>query len=118
MQNFEKFKEILLKEKARLEKELSSIGQKIKIGEKEDWIPKYPDLNPLSSEKSEMADEVEVFDNRVGIEQNLEDQLNDVNLALSKIDNNEYGVCEVGGEKIKEDRLTAYPKARTCKNHA
>jgi len=37
---------------------------------------------------------------------------------LKKIEDGTYGICEVGGEEIPEDRLDANPSARTCIEHA
>ena len=48
---------------------------------------------------------------------NLKVRYNDVKDALHKIETTGYGVCEVCGEKIEEDRLEANPAARTCKAH-
>jgi RNA polymerase-binding transcription factor DksA len=45
----------------------------------------------------------------------LEKRLADVENALNKIDGGSYGICEVCGNKIEEDRLEANPAARTCK---
>jgi RNA polymerase-binding transcription factor DksA len=43
--------------------------------------------------------------------------LNTVVHALGKIEAGTYGVCEVSGMDIEEDRLEANPAARTCKAH-
>ncbi|MBI3020142.1 MAG: TraR/DksA C4-type zinc finger protein [Parcubacteria group bacterium] len=44
-------------------------------------------------------------------------RLANVNAALARIDEGKYGVCEVCGERIEEDRLKADPSAPTCKEH-
>ena len=36
---------------------------------------------------------------------------------LKKIEEGSFGVCEINGDKIEEDRLLANPAARTCKKH-
>jgi RNA polymerase-binding transcription factor DksA len=41
----------------------------------------------------------------------------DIKRALENIEQGTYGICEVGGEEIEEDRLEANPSARTCKAH-
>ena len=38
--------------------------------------------------------------------------------ALSRIENGNYGECEVCGEKIEEQRLKALPYATLCMEHA
>ena len=40
------------------------------------------------------------------------DALDDINLALSKMENGTYGICEKTGEPIPEERLRAIPWAR------
>ncbi|MDE2079336.1 MAG: TraR/DksA C4-type zinc finger protein [Patescibacteria group bacterium] len=47
----------------------------------------------------------------------LEGRLNMVTNALDKIKAGTYGTCEVCGEEIERDRLTANPAATTCKVH-
>ena len=47
----------------------------------------------------------------------LQARLTDVNVALGKIENGTYGICEVSGEPIEADRLEANPAARTNKAH-
>lgn len=64
-----------------------------------------------------MADRTEEYDTRRAELAELEGRWNDIRDALKKIDAGTYGVCEVSGEPIEEDRLIANPAARTCKEH-
>jgi RNA polymerase-binding transcription factor DksA len=64
-----------------------------------------------------VAVSLEQFQNNSGEVDQLEKQLKDVKDALEKIENGSYGVCEVGGEEIEQDRLDVNPSARTCKVH-
>ena len=48
----------------------------------------------------------------------LRAQLDDVQHALGKLDAGAYGVCEVCGESIPDDRLAALPATRFCMQHA
>lgn len=48
----------------------------------------------------------------------LREQLDDIERALTKLDDGTYGVCEVCGEPIAEARLAAIPAARFCIQHA
>jgi sigma-B regulation protein RsbU (phosphoserine phosphatase) len=43
--------------------------------------------------------------------------LNEIDLALERIDNNTYGVCEVCHDPIEHDRLMADPLVRLCLDH-
>ena len=44
----------------------------------------------------------------------LQDQLDDVERALAKMDDGTYGQCENCGKEIGEARLEAIPNARHC----
>jgi DnaK suppressor protein len=48
----------------------------------------------------------------------LREQLDDVALALEKLDAGTYGLCEACGDAIGPDRLEAMPAARYCIVHA
>ncbi|MBP9668768.1 MAG: TraR/DksA C4-type zinc finger protein [Candidatus Pacebacteria bacterium] len=52
------------------------------------------------------------------IVEELEARYKNVLHALQKIEEGTFGMCEVGGEEIAEDRLMANPAARTCVAHA
>ena len=48
----------------------------------------------------------------------LRTELEEVELALSKLDDGTYGRCETCGEPISAPRLEAMPAARFCIDHA
>ena len=114
MQNTQHFKELLQTEKARIEKELGTVGRK-KNG---DWEATETDAATVdTAEDGEVADGIEQFETNNAVLHDLEKQLTDVTNALLKIENGTYGVCEISGEPIEQDRLEANPSARTCKAH-
>ncbi|KKU51709.1 MAG: hypothetical protein A3F26_03445 [Candidatus Ryanbacteria bacterium RIFCSPHIGHO2_12_FULL_47_12b] len=115
--NVKEFENLLLEEKKEIEKSLSSVGTQ-SIKNPQEWETKYPDLNVDPSDKSDMADEVEEFDNAIGIESALEEKLREINAALERVKNGTYGKCEKKGEDISEQRLRANPAARTCIEHS
>jgi len=49
-----------------------------------------------------------------GLEEGAQQTLGDVELALRKLDDGSYGVCEICGEPIGAARLSAIPWARLC----
>ena len=55
-----------------------------------------------------------VRDLKIGILQNSDAELCDVNLALEKIDNDVFGQCEQCKRDIGSKRLRALPFARLC----
>jgi RNA polymerase-binding transcription factor DksA len=57
-------------------------------------------------------------DEIMALANDLRGQLDDVQHALGKLDSGAYGVCEVCGEAIPDDRLAALPATRFCMQHA
>jgi RNA polymerase-binding transcription factor DksA len=49
-----------------------------------------------------------------GLEAGAQQTLEDVELALRKLDDGTYGICEICGKPIGAERLTAMPWARFC----
>lgn len=116
--DMEYFKEKLLEEKARLEKDLSTIGR-INPDNPNDWeaVPPNDDFNDRSADQNKLADNIEEYESRTATLKEIEDQLEEVRQALKRIDDGKYGICEISGEPIEKDRLEANPAARTCKAH-
>ena len=113
--NTDHFKQKLETEKANLEELLASVGGKNPDNPK-DWRPE-PDNSSQIDSREDVADKFEDFEEREATNLNLEARLKDINDALGKIATGAYGVCEVSGEAIEDDRLMANPSARTCKKH-
>ena len=108
-------KQKLEEEKALLQKELSGVGSP-NPENPADWDAKEePHMEKADLNMS--ADIQEDMRERHAISDELEGRLKDVNLALQKMEQGTYGICEVDGEKIEDDRLEADPAARTCKKH-
>ena len=109
-QTIEEFKVKLLEEKSRLEKELGEVAHKESDGEYE---AKFEDLG---RDEEDNAEEVEEYAAKVGITETLEKNLKDVNGALKRVEDGNYGKCENCPEEIRIERLNAYPAARKCMN--
>jgi len=104
----------LNEEKRLLESELSSIGQVDKTG---DWeaVPEEQTTGPEADE-NDLADRAEGFEERSSVLDSLEKRLENINKAFAKIENGSFGMCEVCGKKIEDDRIEANPAALTCKD--
>ena len=102
-------------EKEKLEQELQSIGRR-NPSNINDWeaLPQDAGQEP---DPNDAADLIEGYEANTAILKELEIRYNDVLAALARIESGTYGVCEVSGEPIEEDRLAADPAARTCKAH-
>jgi RNA polymerase-binding transcription factor DksA len=84
---------------------------------KADWIAVPEGVDANQSDSDLLADVIEEWDERASLVATLEHQYNDITRALAKLKEGTFGVCEIGGEHIEEDRLGANPAARTCKAH-
>lgn len=103
-------------EKATLEKDLQELG--IQNPESpEDWIATPKDPSVTEADQNVQADRAEAWQADQAQVDALETRLHNITRALQKIASGRYGVCEVSGEAIEEDRLHANPAARTNKAH-
>lgn len=115
-ENAQKYKEKLQSELALLEKELSTVGR-VNPENPKDWEAVPEEMDITNADPNETADTIESFENNTAILKQLETRHEEIKRALAKIDDGSYGICEIGGEEIEEDRLEANPAARTCKAH-
>lgn len=113
--NTETYKTRLTEEKARLEKELESIGRR-NPSNQNDWEPVPQEVGQVA-DPIDAADLIEGFEENTAILKDLEIRYNDVLAALDRIEKGTYGMCVVSGEPIEEARLTADPAAATCIQH-
>jgi DnaK suppressor protein len=111
------FKKKLLTEKAELEKELASIGEKSPTA-KNGWEATTKDMEVDKADENEVADKLEEYEGNTNILGQLDGQLAEVNAALDRIAKGTYGICEKCGQPIEKDRLEANPSARTSIKHA
>jgi RNA polymerase-binding transcription factor DksA len=111
-----RFEEKLTAEKALLEKELATVGER-NPENPSDWTPTAPVMDTLRADENEVADTFEESHNNAGILNQLEIRYQNVLRALKKIEDGNYGICEISGEPIETDRLEVNPSARTSKAH-
>lgn len=103
----------LEKEKEIIEKELNSFAKKGKGG---DWDVKMPDFGEREASVDDEINQYEEYDKLLEVERTLEGKLASINLALKKIKNGKYGICESCGKEIDIRRLRANPHALACVN--
>ena len=107
-------KKKLEEEKVLLESELASLG---KVDSATGEWEATPEVQTApEADENDMADRAEDYEERSSTMSVLNTRLDDINLALSKIGGDAYGICEHCGKHIEEDRLEANPSARTCKD--
>lgn len=103
-------------EKKTLLEELAGLGRVVNP-ETGDWEAVPENGDERQADENDLADKYEDFESRSAKLKPLEERLQEVTGALAKIHTSTYGVCEVCGEKIEEDRLSANPAAKTCIAH-
>ena len=114
--DLEKFKEKLDKEKEVLERELKTLGVVSK--DSNDWeATSAEEVSGPEADENDLADRFEDFEERSETLNELEIRLVAINKAIEKVENEKYGICEIGGEEIEIERLEANPAATTCLKH-
>lgn len=110
------FKTVLTEKAGTIEKELAELGKKVATNHA-DWQAVSPEMGRDRADETEVADNIEQYENNSAVLEQLEKRLSEIKTALGKIESGTYGICEVSGEPIEEDRLEANPTATTCKLH-
>ncbi|HJQ77560.1 MAG TPA: TraR/DksA C4-type zinc finger protein [Acidimicrobiia bacterium] len=54
----------------------------------------------------------------LSIEEGMKEKLYEIDAALDRIERGEYGMCQVCGREISDERLEAVPATRFCIDHA
>jgi RNA polymerase-binding transcription factor DksA len=71
------------------------------------------ELADYDQHPADSASETFEHEKDLGILEELENELAELQAALERIDNGTYGIDEVTGEPIDPERLEAFPAART-----
>ena len=103
--------------RARLEEERARLIDAHEFLERENPGSITDELGELSAADDHLGDvATATFDRELdyGLEEGVQQTLQDIEDALRKIGEGSYGVCEVCGEPIGVDRLSAIPWARLC----
>ena len=110
-----KIKEKLEEERDIIEKELRSFAEKGK-NIKGNWNARHPKFHTGSGGQrlEEEADEVTEYERLLSIEYTFETKLQNINIALGKIEKGEYGICEICKKPIPLKRLEVSPEAKNC----
>lgn len=95
----------LRKQKKILTKELRRLEEQYQLTRK---FPEY------GTSEDENAQEVEQFQENLGLQKNLKNLIKDTKEALKSIDSGKYGVCSVCKQPIEQGRLKIYPPAFMC----
>ena len=108
--DYEKFKARLDDELANITKRLTKIAHQDKITG--DWITSIK-TRENNADPNEVADVTEEWDTNRATLGELETRYRNLKRALDKFADGTYGICEISGKPIEEERLEANPAART-----
>ncbi len=103
---FKEFKEKLLQEKEEIELLLKELQ------EKSEALKEGPEI---TSEISESAEQYEEKDRAYSQEEFVRKRLEQIRLALTKMDQGTYGICIKCSQPIEETRLRINPSVETCR---
>ena len=107
MKTFEELRTLLLHKKDVLEGRISEIDEDIR--HVNGPLDPIPDEQAIERENDEVLSALSDIEHR---------ELEQINVALMRMDRNEYGNCAVCSEKIPEERLEALPYCDCCVNCA
>ncbi|PJI09907.1 MULTISPECIES: TraR/DksA C4-type zinc finger protein [Clostridium] len=109
----EHFKNKLINEKENINKIILEMKKNETIDSKSEIAS---ELSFYDNHPSDLASEFNDIARGMAFRKNEEDLLNKINGALERIENNEYGVCQICGKPISEERLSFVPYAENCIN--
>lgn len=104
-EELEKLKSKLEQIKAELEKELKDTAQPVEMGS---------DVEGDSFD--EEADEAEELSAGLGIKQAIKERLENVKMALFRMERGSYGYCEKCKKAIESNILSIDPESRFCRD--
>ena len=104
--------------KATLTEQLAAITSELQSvathnPETDDWVAVPVPADMHNADPNDDADAVEEWNERRASMAQLEVRYKNIKRALKKIEDGTYGVCEISGEPIEDERLAANPAART-----
>lgn len=112
----QKFKQMLGEEKERLEQDLHGFTRENKAAP--GGHDSVMEEGQLEIAPEDQAEQVTEFEKRKTLETMLERRIDEIDHALSIIDTDAYGLCDVCHVEIPLKRLEVNPAATTCIDHA
>ncbi len=107
----EKLKSMLQQEKEHLDKELDHFESLLLSKTMKEA---GGDLSSCTTHKADQASDIDENQKLFIIMERVQNRLKEVDEALDKVENGEFGVCRSCGEKIQIKRLLAKPQAEYC----
>jgi len=107
----QKFRDLLLAERQRLEAELQEIEQRTARMSESD---RATELSSYEDHPADLASETFEREKALAIGESVESLFNQVNTALEKLERGTFGICDACARPIKKARLHAMPFATLC----
>lgn len=109
-------RELLLREK----EEIADLNQRITESRdlEESQEESTGELTSLDQHLGDHAAETFEREKDRSIGEGLTGKLAEIDAALGRLERGEYGVCQVCGREIADERLEAVPATRFCREHA
>ncbi len=119
MKDLETLKGTLEKERKVLISDLKGVSVHRGSKDSDEWdaVPEGSNGGVDKADSTEVAEKIESYEENLALVSELEARLRNIDAALKRIEDGSYGLCEVCGLPIEDDRLKANPAARTCKQH-
>jgi len=76
------------------------------------------ELNSLDQHLADRASDTFEREKDRSIGEGLAEKLGEIDAALARMEEGEYGICQVCGREIADERLEAVPATRFCREHA
>lgn len=76
------------------------------------------ELSSLDQHQGDIATETFEREKDFSLLEQLQAEIGDLDAALRKVEEGNYGICEICGNQISTGRLEALPGSRTCIDHA
>ena len=109
-ERLEHYRNILLQEKEQTQQIVDSIITTLEKGRKNE----SGDLSSYSVHQADLGADTYTLENEVYILEEEQKKLKQINAALGRIYDKTYGICEISGQYISEERLEAIPWALYC----
>src|SRR5690554_5746263 len=72
------------------------------------------ELSAYDNHPADLGTEMFMAEMQINLENNEKYRLNEIEDALQRIDNDNYGICKGCGTKIEKERLEIIPETSTC----
>ena len=109
-EKLERYEKILLTEKEQTQRIINSINEIQKRGNKD----QSGDLSSYSIHQADMGTDTDESEKRVYMLNKELEKIKEINSALRRVYDLSYGICEICGCYIPENRLKIVPYAKYC----